>query len=490
MRDSRVGKHSRGAWGKVRTLWGLGLVPLLSACMLHVEKPDLALAIPHRYREATTTSHAALPKSDWWRGFRSPELTRFIAAAQVGNLDIAAAIARIIQADAQARIAGAALLPAIDFGGSATRSRPSQATGVVLGGGGGPSERSQFGALFNASYELDFWGKNRATLRAADYTAAASRFDRETVALTQLALVADTYFQILAAQDRLRYARDNLSSAERVLKVIQQRLEVGTGTSLDVAQQESVVNTERAVIPTLEQTRRQNIAALAVLLGRAPEFLHVRGGSMFNIAIPRITPGLPTELLIRRPDIRTAEADLAAAGANVYAARAAFFPDLTLSASGGWQASALKWIARPEAATYQLAANLAQPIFEGGQLQGQLDLQKGRENELLQTYRKTVIQSFADVDSALTAVQQLAERERLENDVVTSSRRAFQLAEQRLQAGTVDITSVLNTQQTLFQAQDTLAVVRLLRLQAIVDLFKALGGGWIAESGLRHAKSQ
>lgn len=489
MGDSRVG-DSRGVRSIVRIFWGLGLVPLLSACMLHVEKPELALAIPHRYRDATTTSRAALPKTDWWRAFRSPELTKLIGKAQVGNLDIAAAVARIIQADAQARIAGAALLPSIDFGASASHSRASKATGTVLGGGGGPSEHDEFGALFNASYELDFWGKNRASLRAAEENAAASRFDRETVALTALAAVADTYFEVLAAQDRLHYARDNLNSAESVLKVIQQRLNVGTGTALDVAQQQSVVNTERAAIPPLEQTLRQSIATLAVLLGRAPEFLHVRGGSMFKIAIPRITPGLPTDLLMRRPDIRQAEANLAADGANVYAARAAFFPDLTLSADGGWQASAIKWLARPEAATYQIAANLAQPIFDGGQLQGQLDLQKGLQEEQLQTYRKTVLQAFADVDSALTAVQQQTIRERLQNDVVASSRRAFQLAEQQLQAGIVDITSVLNTQQTLFQAQDTLAQVRLARLQAIVGLFQALGGGWIAESGHPYTAHQ
>jgi len=466
-------------------------VPPLSGCSLTAEgPPDVALAIPAAYRDASTTSRAALPKADWWRGFRSRELTGLIEQAEVGNLDIAAAIARVIQADAQARVAGASLLPTVGLSASASRSRPSQATGTRLGGAGGPSERSFYGATLGASYELDFWGKNRATLLAAEQNAIATRFDRETVALSAKAAVANAYFVVLAAQDRLRYARNNISSASRVLNVIRQRLEVGTATSLDLAQQESVLSTQRAVVPTLQQVLRQGTAALSVLIGRAPEFVRVHGGSMFSVAIPRITAGIPSDLLTRRPDIRAAEADLAGANANVTAARAAFFPSIELTAQGGVQASVFKWLTRPEAAAWQAAASLTQPIFEGGRLQGQLDLQKGRQEELLQVYRKTIIQAFGDVDSALVATRQLAIRERLQNEVVQSSQRAFQIAEQRLNEGTVDIISVLNTQQTLFQAQDTLAVVRLARLQATVGLFQALGGGWGSGSSAKQAKRQ
>jgi multidrug efflux system outer membrane protein len=482
--DIRFGRSVRAAGA----LGGVCLVPLLQGCMLKAEQPDLALAIPAAYRDATTTSHAALPKVDWWSGFRSRELTRLVEEAQIGNLDIAAAIARVIHADAQARVAGAALVPAINFDAAASRTRPSQATGTRLGTG--QPIRNQFGTVFSASYELDFWGKNRATLRAAEESAVATRFEREVVALSTMAAVANAYFVVLAAQDRLRYARDNIASANRILNVIKQRLEAGTASALDVAQQESVLYTERATVPTLEQVVRQSTAVLAVLVGRPPEFVRVRGGSMFNISIPRITPGLPTELLTRRPDIRAAEADLAGANANVEAARAAFFPSIELSAQGGWQASLLTWLARPEAAVWQVAAGLTQPVFDGARLQGQLDLQKGRQEELLQVYRKAIVQAFADVDSALVATRQLAIRERLQNEVVASSRRAFQIADQRLQEGTVDIITVLNTQQTLFQAQDTLTQVRLLRLQATVGLFQALGGGWIAEPAQRQAASQ
>jgi NodT family efflux transporter outer membrane factor (OMF) lipoprotein len=471
----------------VRFLWGLCLVQPLSGCFLGTEKPELALTIPAVYRDAGTTSRSAMPKLDWWRGFRSRELTGLMQEAQRANLDIAAAIARIIQADAQSRIAGAVLLPALNGSASASRSRGSGATGTELFT---PADRNLFSLIASASYELDFWGKNRATLRAAEQAAVATRFDRETVTLSTLATVANAYFLVLAAQDRLRYARENIAAANRVLNVIRQRLEVGTASSLDVAQQESVVNSERAAVPTLEQILRQSTANLSVLIGRPPEFITIRGGSMFSIAIPRVTPGIPSELLTRRPDIRAAEADLAGANANVEAARAAFFPSIGLTGRAGFSSSMLKWLLRPEAALYEVAADLVQPIFDGGLLQGQLDFQKGRQEELLQLYRRAVIQALADVDNALIAVRQLAIRERLQNDVIESSRRAFQIAEQRLNEGTVDLVTVLNTQQTLFQAQDTLAQVRLARLQAVVGLFQALGGGWVTPGEHQSVKLQ
>lgn len=445
----------------------LGLSHGLTGCILTAEKSDPALDLPPSYRYARGSPHAALPKLEWWRGFRSRELTVLMEEAQVANLDIAAAVARIVQADAQARVVGAALLPVIDFDASATRSRLP----------GGP-DRATLRVALNASYELDFWGKNRATLRAAEEGAVASRYDQEVVALSVLALVANQYFVVLSSQDRLRIAQDNLRAALRVLDAIKQRREVGTASELDVAQQESVVATQRAVLPTLEQLVLQNKTTLAVLIGRTPEEVSVRGGSLMRLALPRVTPGLPSELLTQRPDIREAEAVLAAADANVYAARAAFLPTIQLTGEGGFLSNALKSLFRPESAFYSVAAGLTQPIFDGFRLKGLLNVQQGRQEELLQLYRGTVISAFADVENALIAVQQTAERERRQREVVESSRRAFDLSETRLREGTIDLVTLLNTQQTLFQAQDVLAQVRLARFQAIVSLFQALGGGW------------
>jgi NodT family efflux transporter outer membrane factor (OMF) lipoprotein len=339
-------------------------------------------------------------------------------------------------------------------------------------------ERDLLSASLSASYEIDFWGKNRAAVRASEQLALATRFDREVVGLTTVVAAANAYFQVLAAQDRLRVARDNLTSSNRVLTLIRQRVNAGTASALETSQQESVVNTIRAAIPPLEQTLTQNRNALAVLMARSPESIAIRGGSLNSIAAPRVTPGLPSELIAQRPDIREAEANLAAANANVENARAQFFPSITLTGEGGYQSAVLRTLLRPESAFYTAAAGLTQPIFEGGRLLGNLDLQKGRQDELLQIYRKSVISGFADVENALDAIRQTALRERLQRDVVTSSRQAFDISERRLNEGTIDLITVLQTQQTLYSALDALVSARLAHMQAIVSLYQALGGGW------------
>jgi len=467
-------------------LQGFCLMLPLGGCLLSGEKPDPALDIPQAYDgdpRNPALAEAAVPSLDWWRGFRSKELTEVIEEARQANLDIAAAVARIVQADAQARVAGAPLLPSIGLNGNAARAQQSKTTGL---GNGKPfiddkgfAVGNNLTASLTASYEIDFWGKNRALMRAAEEAAVASRYDREVVGLTTVVATANAYFQVLAAQDLLKVTRENIASATRVLNLIQQRLNAGTASALDTAQQESLVNTQRALIPPLERTLTQNRNALAVLIARSPEHVRIRGGSLRSIAYPRVTPGLPSELLTQRPDIREAEANLAAANANVYNARAQFLPSINLTGEGGYQSSVLKILMRPESVFFNVAAGLTQPIFEGGKLLGNLDLQKGRQDELLQIYRKAVISAFSDVETALDGIRQTALRERLQLEVVTSSRRAFEISEQRLNQGTIDLVVVLQTQQTLYLAEIAHVQARLEHVQAIVSLYQALGGGWL-----------
>jgi NodT family efflux transporter outer membrane factor (OMF) lipoprotein len=454
---------------------GLCLAPMLVGCLI-TERPELALEIPDSYKAAPGTPASAPPKLDWWRGFRSKELTDLIQEAETSNFDIAVAVAHIIEADAASKIAGAALYPNANLNASATRTRSSQANRETAGGG---SERVSYTIFLNASYELDFWGKNRATSEAAQELAVASRFDRDTVAIGTVVSVATAYFLVLSSQDRLRIARQNVEAADRVLTLIKQRFEAGTASALEVAQQETLVAQQRAQIPPLDQILRQNVATLALLVGRAPAFMKVRGGSVFRIGIPRVTPGLPSELLIQRPDIRSAEAQLASADASVLAARAAFFPSITLTGEYGVASSALKNLFTPQAIFYQIAAGLVQPVFDGFRLEGQLEQAKGRQLELLSAYRKSIVSGFADVERALIAITDNAELERLQRQVVTASRQAFNIAETRLREGTVDLTTVLITQQALFNAQDAEVVVRLARLQAVLSLYQALGGSWM-----------
>ncbi|MEO8318255.1 MAG: efflux transporter outer membrane subunit, partial [Bradyrhizobium sp.] len=356
-----------------RSLAALCLVASSAGCILTKDLPDPALDVPDGYKAARlATAPDRPPTLDWWRGFRSPELTQLMEEAQTVNLDIAAATARFAQADAQARIAGAPLLPNVSGSGSENNNRTSGSSASGLTNGG--RETVTYGTSFSASYELDFWGKNRDAAQAAEETAVANRFDRDVVALTTLTTVANAYFQVLASQDRIRTAQRNIASATRILDAIRQRLSAGTGTDLDVAQQESVLANQRASVPPLRQTLDQNINALATLVSRPPEAVRVAGGSLNQIATPRVTPGLPSELLTQRPDIRRQEAQLASATANVGNARAQFFPSIQLTGQGGYQSSALSSLFQPHAAFFSMVGSLTQPIFDGGRILGNFEL--------------------------------------------------------------------------------------------------------------------
>src|SRR5260370_11199665 len=283
-----------------------GLMLVASGC-LETGRPGLAVDIPDVYRASHGPPEAATPALDWWRSFRSPELTSLMEEALAAHFDIAVAIAQITQADAQVRIAGAPLLPTIDLNASDTASKRSEQLSTSGRAGGGSPFSRLYATSLSASYVIDFLGHNRSALNAAIETSIASRYNREVVTITALTTVADTYFQILAALDRLRIARRNLTDSSRILYLIKQQFEVGTASDLNVAQQESLVEQVRATIPPLEETLRQDIAALAVLVGKAPDHFNARGGGMQAITVPRVTPGLPSELMNRRQDGRHVE---------------------------------------------------------------------------------------------------------------------------------------------------------------------------------------
>jgi outer membrane protein, multidrug efflux system len=460
---ARLGGQLRAA----SALAALALSPVLSGCILGSERPELNLDMSDSYRAAPRgDADAAVPMLDWWRGFRSSELTTLMEAAQIYNLDIAVAIAQIVQADAQVGVSGAPLLPSVS---GITTAEALRQAGI---------ETQNYNVGLTASYLLDFWGKNRALLYAAEENATVARYNREIVTLTAIVTVANTYFQILAAQDQLRVTRQDLAAAERILALIKNQFNGGTASQLDLSQQEALVGTQRAAIPPLEVILGQNIAALAVLVARAPANFTVRGGSTRQIAVPRVTPGLPSELLYQRPDIRQAEAQLSASNFSVEAARAAFFPQIQLTGTTGFQSAALASLFTPGAWYYTLAAGLTQPIFDGFLLESQLKLAKGIQLQNLQVYRRAVLGAFADVEKALIALQKFTLQERLQNEVVASSRKAFDVAETQLRGGTVNLITVLQTQQTLFTAENNLVQVRLNKLLAASSLFQALGGGW------------
>jgi len=472
------------------------------ACSLGPAYRRPVVDIPPAFAATRATADAAWPSPLWWEGFGAPELDALIAEARAANQDLAAAAARVVQADAQVRISGSPLLPALNGTSNFDYSRAG--TGSSRGGGGrssivavptgaagvpvaisanGPRyfDFRTYSAQLQVSYDLDFWGRNRALYRSAEASALSTRFDQETVALTVESSVANTYFALLAGQDRLRLAERNLRDAEAILAAYRARLAAGTATALDVSQQEALAAGERALIPSLRNNAEQQRIALGILTGQPPERLRVEGGTLERLDLPPVTPGLPSGLLARRPDVAFAEASLAAQNGNIQAARAAFFPDVTLTASGGLQSVALSSIAGPGTLVAALTAALVQPIFDNGLRRGQYNLAKGRFEELAATYRRSVLQAFTDVETALAALDYATEQERLEREAVRVAQQSADIAAAQLRAGTIDIITELNTQATLFNDLDLLVQIRLARFQALVDLYKALGGGWSRE---------
>jgi NodT family efflux transporter outer membrane factor (OMF) lipoprotein len=448
------------------------LLLMLSGCI--TEEVALDVGIPLRYREAPKVDRSPPPPLDWWRGFRSRELIELMEEAQTANFDVEAAVARIVEADAQAKIASAPLFPSITADASAVRTRTAGPNSA------GQHERVTYtvAPVSSASYQVDLWGRNRALSRAAQYNAIAVRFDRDVVNLTTLVSVAIAYFLVATDQERMRVARENLAASDRILTLIKQRFAAGTASALNEAQQEALVDQIRANIPPLDEAIRQNKAVLALLIGRAPALTNIRGTALYSIGIPQVNPGLPSELLRQRPDVREAEELLAVAGANVEAAREAFYPQIALTGQYGFVSMALKNLFTPQQIFYQVAATLTQPLFDGFLLEGQLENAKGRQNELLADYRKSIVAGFTNVEQALIAVADTTQTERLQRQAVAASQRAFDLSEMQLREGTIDLVTLLQTQETLFAAQDLLVQDRLARLNAILSLFQALGGGW------------
>ena len=454
---------------------GALLLAALSACSVGPAYKRPEIPPPDQWHEAPAPAAdtAVWPQADWWHGFGSPRLDELIAEAQKSNDDLAGAIARVQEADAQVRIAGAPLFPSIDGGADATRERAT-VSGV------GPEVYNVFNPQITATYELDFWGKNRAQRNSARAAALASRFDQQTVALTVVSSVAATYFQALELRDRIEVAQENLDNGQKILAGLRFELEAGIATGLDVAQQETAVALLNAALPPLLQQFRQTVYALAVLLGKTPESFDVASGTLNDLSSPAIIDGLPSQLLSRRPDVAEAEQQLIAANADITVARAALFPTIALTASGGYESSTLTSLISPASRVYAFSAGLTQPIFHGGALRGQVAYSNARYTELLTTYHKTVITAFSNVEGALVAARQTADQLERQREAVDKARLAFDFAQEQMKAGTINILTVLNTENTLFSAQDVLVQVQYARLQALINLFTALGGGWQA----------
>ena len=482
---------------------------LLAGCTVGPNFESPSPWSPDSWFRSTRTEKATAPISlpvaepidvEWWAIFNDPELTTLMHRVADANLDVRAADLRLAEARAQRGVTAAALFPTVNGNGSYTRELVSKNGVISLLGGGSQATQSNglggrqggipstsnipafdlFQAGFDASWELDLWGKVRRQVESASAQVDSTTEARRNTLLTSLAELARNYVQLRGLQESERIVRSNLVTAEQAVHLTDERVRGGLATDLDLANARAQAEGTAANLPQLEAQELQAINAISFLLGAAPGAM--AGELETRKPIPPIPPtvpiGLPSELASRRPDIRQADAQLHAATADIGVAEANFFPSVTLSGSVALQATQFSRVFEANALTYGLGPSISIPIFEGGRLTRTLELRKDQAKEAALNYQKTVLQAFHDVDNALIAYR--ADQLRRDRLVAQSaqSRRALQIANERYRNGLSDFLEVLTAQRTLLQSDQDQATATTTVSTDLIMLYKALGGGW------------
>ena len=416
------------------------------------------------------------PEAGWWANFQAPELPALEDTAQKENLTLAQAAAQVLQAEATDGVAFSALLPTVGFNGGLTRKGVQNTTGTV------ETDTNAFTAGLSANYLVDFWGQSQDKLRQARENLRAQRYAESVTGLTITASVANEYFTVLSLRERITLTRQNIDAANRILAVTQAKVTNGVASNLDLSEQQATVAQQKSTLPGLIESEREARYALAILLGRAPEGFDVNAQNLDGIVSPTVQPGLPSEALLRRPDVAQAEANLYAAHANVDAARAAFFPQIGLSGSAGFASAALNGLTNPGNFVWSFGFSLAQSIFDGGKLKAQDELALAQQQQQIAAYRLAVFNAFSDIETQLG--QSSADTDQLAalTEQVRAAGEAFRISELQYREGTIDILSLLVIQESLFTAEDTLVQTKLARLEASVGIYRALGGGWTQQA--------
>jgi multidrug efflux system outer membrane protein len=469
-----------------RSLLAVAIAATLAGCATTTptEPPKVELPAP---------TVAQLDLSHWWTSFGDPALTSLVDEALTNNLDLQVAMARIDAARAQVRLARADLYPSLDLGVGVSRSKVTEVGTVPIPRGISPTG-NDFRVGLSAAYEIDLWGKYRTATRAAQNDLLATQYARETVRTAVAAQVAQTYFGLIAADAQLQLLKDTLALREQTVSLQTDRAQAGVIGQYDLAQAKAERDAVRADIATAQRAVSQFESALAVVVGRSPRDVFqpavAREPSVAKLLeVPTVPAGLPSDVLERRPDLRQLERQLAAASLRIDRARADYLPSLNLTGTLGTESEALRQLLSGPSLIWSIGAGLAQPLFNLDRIGANVETQIARREELVATYRQTVQAAFKDVHDALSANEttraalfaQTTRREELQ--------QAYELSDLRYKAGYSPYLEVLDAQRQLLQAQ-TLSILaaRDVRL-ALVDLAKALGGGWDYKEVLEPAKS-
>ncbi|MGA8340612.1 MAG: efflux transporter outer membrane subunit [Candidatus Sulfotelmatobacter sp.] len=425
-------------------------------------------------QQASTPAEQSLGDQKWWEVFQDPQLQELIRTALKQNYDVRIAAARIMEARAQLGITRADQLPTVNAGAAGLNDRFPQ---TKLS----PETETNFNAVgASMAWELDFWGKYRRATEAARAHLLATEWARRAVINSLVSDVAASYFQLRAYDLQLELSRRTLASRQESLQLTRTLSDGGSATMLDVRQAEQLVATAAESIPSLERQTQQEENFLSTLLGRNPGPI-ARGMKLTEQPhAPEVPGGLPSNLLERRPDIRAAEAELMAANAQIGVARAAYFPQISLTANSGFLSSALSSLFTGPAGFWNFGGSLAQPIFAGGRIRSGVRLSEARKEEMLLTYQRTIQQAFRGVSDSLVEYQKNREFRERQQELVLAAQDAARLSEMRYRGGATSYLEVLTNETNSFNAELGLAQAQLNELLGLVDIYRNLGGGWQA----------
>jgi NodT family efflux transporter outer membrane factor (OMF) lipoprotein len=419
----------------------------------------------------------ARPAQDWWTEFGNAELNGLIETALANNYDLRVAVARIEQAEKQARIADGARAPSVEFFGGIESRGPAAGVGTAATREDWYARRT-YQAGLRVNYELDLWGRLGAETRSALELARASVFNREVVAQTLVAETATAYFQHLSLSERIAIAENNLQNAQDVARAVERRVQRGDASLIEQQQQHIAVALIENNLANLQLQRERILGKLAVYLGKPAGTLKIAGNSLRNVQPPQVKPGLPSELLCRRPDIRRAEAQLASASADVEAARANLLPSVALTGQFGQGSFNLSELLSPQSLLYSLAGNLTANVFDDERKENRVLQARARNRELLDQYANTVLAALRDVEDALAGIRLTQRQQQALTEALGRNSRLLELSRKVYQAGAMDYISLLDLQRNVYLAQDAEASARFEQVRSAIDLFKALGGGF------------
>jgi multidrug efflux system outer membrane protein len=449
----------------------------LTGCVVGPNYKRPSVDVPVTYRgamdaDAAKVASASLGDQKWWEVFQDPQLQQLVRTALQQNYDVRIAATHVLEAEAQVGITRADQYPNVNVSGSGTNLR-SPSIGPI------PSYVFTSGRVVaNAAWDLDFWGKYRRASEAARAQLLASEWARQEVDATLVANVATAYFQLRELDLELEISKSALASRKESLDLTQTLVEHGINSILDVRQAEQLVYTAAAEIADLERRIGQQEDLLSILLGNNPAAV-ARGIELTaQPHAPQVPAGIPSALLERRPDIRQAEGLLVAANARIGVARAAYFPDISLTATMGFQSASLSSLFSTSAGLWTFAGAVTQPIFTAGKIRSNVQLAQAQQQEAVLTYQQTIQGAFRDVSDALIAYQQNQEFRAQQELLAHSAEDAAQLSGMRYSAGTTNYLEVLTNETNYLTADLGLAQARLNELLALVQIYKALGGGW------------